>query len=131
MNELGYITQYNLLHADDSLIWKSAAISAIMQANIILNEDVNTQSHQERWQWANNVLSNADEWVKQHRWDIIQSLMNNNQPVNDILVNTSVVSSTDVIGDSITDDEIDAAISTLVPAQPSIIVVNPPSPIKV
>lgn len=71
-NELGYITKYNLLHSEGAL-WQSAAIAAMKLAVDIKNENVNTNRHTERLQWAYDVLANPDNWVTAHRWDIIQN----------------------------------------------------------
>ena len=105
-NELGYIAEYDILHAEDAVIWKSAAISVMNEATTIINEDVNTQSHQERLQWAHNVLANPDAWVKLNRKNIVDSVLKNTQ-----------VKEASKIDNAISDNDIKTATTVLVPAQ--------------
>jgi hypothetical protein len=70
MNENGNITKYNLLRSEGAL-WQSAAIAAMKLAVDIKNEAPSTNHHQERLQWAYQILANPDQWVSEHRWDII------------------------------------------------------------
>ena len=95
-NELGFITQYNLLHTEGAL-WQSAAIAAMKSAVNIKNESANTKRHTERLQWAYDVLANPDNWVTAHRWDIIQ--------------NPTIAAS----GHSSTDSDVEFVVAGLVP----------------
>jgi hypothetical protein len=69
-NENGNITIYNLLNSEGDL-WKSAAVAAMKAAVDVINESVNTPHHNERMQWAHNILNNPDQWVKENKWSIL------------------------------------------------------------
>lgn len=96
MNENGNITKYTLLHSEGAL-WQSAAIAAMKAAVNVKNENVNTNRHTERLQWAYDVLANPDNWVTAHRWDIIQ--------------NPTIAAS----GHSSTDSDVEFVVAGLVP----------------
>ena len=72
MNELNYITQYDLLHSEGNL-WKQCAIAAMRLADNIKNESPATDHHEARMMWAGQVLQNADEWVSLNKWNFIQN----------------------------------------------------------
>lgn len=95
-NELGYINQYDLLHSQGDL-WKMSAIAAMRLADNILNESPYTDHHESRMMWAGSILQNADEWVNNNKWKIIQ--------------NPTILSS----GHSSTDTDVEYVISCLVP----------------
>lgn len=97
-NENGNVKLYDLLKSEGDL-WKSATIEAMKAALNITSENPNTDHHEVRRQWAYNVLSDPDQWMKDNKWNLLQ--------------NVTLVES----GNKSTDNDISSAVTKLVPAQ--------------
>jgi hypothetical protein len=126
-NENGNIELYNLLHSEGDL-WKSAAIAAMKLADGIKDEPKDTDHHEVRMQWAQNVLSNPDGWVMANKWNIIKP---SSKSLSSTGLSTGIKTdlSTPMLLDgseptveiptlnhSSTDIEIESAIATLIPS---------------
>jgi hypothetical protein len=95
-NENKYLDLYNLLQGNGTL-WKICEIAALKAAWDILNEDSKTAHHNERKQWAHNIIGSPSQWVNANRYKILQ--------------NATVCAA----GDNATDSDVQFVINQLVP----------------
>jgi hypothetical protein len=126
-NENGNIELYDLLHSEGDL-WKSAAIAAMKLADGIKDESKDTDHHEVRMQWAQNVLSNPYGWVMANKWNIIKPTVSNDIKISigvktDMLIPKVLDGEALLIEDvkpilnhSSTDTEIEAIIALMIPS---------------